>query len=93
MAGRIFYFVPESRDVPAGGILTLINHVSALNALGCEAYALSESPLEFSWSNLPFPQRLVADIAPNLTAQDVVVVPEGTPTFRQRHLCVPEVRC
>lgn len=85
MKPKIFYFVPESRDVPVGGIITLLNHVSALNSLGCEAYAVSERELSLSWSNLAFQQRTVAEVGAQLHADDIVVVPEGSPTVRRRY--------
>jgi len=85
MKPRVFYYVPESRDVPAGGILTLLSHVSALNSLGCEAYAVSEREITLSWSDLTFPQRALAHVHEELSPEDIVVVPEGSLKVRQRY--------
>lgn len=83
---HVFYLVPESRDVPAGGILTLLTHVAALNRLGCEAYAVSERHLVHSWAHVEVPQIRLADVAARLSTDDVVVIPEGNLRARERHL-------
>jgi hypothetical protein len=82
---RVFYLVPESRDVPAGGILTLLTHVAALNRLGCEAYAVSERPLAHSWAEVDVPQRRLDEVATDITNSDVIVLAEGNLRARERH--------
>lgn len=85
MKPRVYYLVPESRDVPAGGILTLLTHVAALNRLGGEAYAVSEQVLVHSWASIDVPQRRLADVEKDLSGNDVIVIPEGSLRARQRH--------
>jgi hypothetical protein len=82
---RIFYLVPESIHVPAGGILTLLTHVAALNRIGCEAYAVSERPLVHSWAHIDVPQRRLADVAREITKDDVIIIPEGNFRARENH--------
>lgn len=85
MNPRVFYLVPESRDVPAGGILTLLTHVAALNRLGCEAYAVSERPLSHSWAQVDVPQRRLVEVSSDITSSDVIVLAEGNLRARARH--------
>ena len=72
---RILYFCPDFPQ-PSGGIKTLYRHVQRLQEIGFDAWIVHQQrPFKATWHGYIAPTLWLSD-RPQLTPQDVLVIPE-----------------
>lgn len=72
---RILYFCPDFPQ-PSGGIKTLYRHVQRLGEIGFDAWIVHQKhPFRAAWHGLDAPTLWLSQ-RPELTRQDVLVIPE-----------------
>jgi hypothetical protein len=80
---RILYFCPDFPQ-PSGGTKTLYRHVHHLCALGYDAYIVHQQrDFRLTWHAYSAPILWLAD-RPQLTQDDVLVIPEVMPALMQQ---------